>query len=522
TARVENIRTGFTNLESVGNKELIISHSAAGNGTIGTQGLFAYLNTSVGASAFTNSAIINTGSNADTILWAKVAVDGSNVYIIGTNSSSADTTKTGLKYTKSTDNGATWSPMIDMPGITVDSIYAIQADAYNIAARDNTVAVVVGDALTNGYLIKSTDGGATWTTTPFLRTGLQPWVNPFNFPTIAWDGTSFADSSTFLPCPDGTQTVHIQSDGTIGVLYNLYFGLRDTATTAGSYFPTYGATFNLCYWEEGMPASNFFPVDTFLDCNGDGEWSNGSTTNTFGTAAKGASYGGFGCSNYPQSALVPSTTAGSPDTMYVVYASQMDADTSASADTGPIGQVYRDIMVSVSFDGGANWNNRVNISNTPGVEEMFPSVARAVDGALHIIWQEDAEPGTVLQNGDDQGDPNKIKYLKVPTATIIQHAIDGDRTCWDASFVPAGLADEFGNPIFKVYPNPAENMVTIEGDLTGSTISVINAMGQAVATPVIAKSNGSATLNTEALSAGIYMANINKGGTISVVRFVKK
>jgi hypothetical protein len=524
TTRVEGFRTGFTNIEAVGSSEVVVSHTAIGNGTFGTQGLFTFKNAAIGNAAFASGAVINTGNNADTILWAKTAIDGSNMYIIGCNTNSSIAGKTGLKYSKSSDNGNTWSPLVDMPGITTDSIYSIGADAYNIAARNGKVAVVCGDALTNGYIIVSPDAGATWTVEPYLRTGLQTNVNPFNFPTIIVTGDPLIDTVAYRPCPDGTSAVSISSEGNVGVTYNLVFGRRDSATTAGSYFPAYSSVYNLCYWEQGMAFNNFFVVDSFVDCDGDGDWALGSATNTFGATAQGAAYGGFGASNYSQLATVDAAagvTTG--DTMFVVYASQMDADSSTTADTGPVGQTYRDIMVSVSFNGGASWNNRVNLSNTPGQEEMFPSIARNVDGNLHIIWQEDLEPGVVLTNGDIQGDANKIKYLKISTADVIAHAIDGDRTCWDNTFIPAGITevDANGNAIYKVYPNPAESQVTIEGNLNGASVQLINAMGQTVGAPVLA-AGGKLVLDTKTLPAGLYMATITANGAVSAVRFVKK
>jgi hypothetical protein len=520
-ARREAFRTGFANILENGGKEVIASHSAGGNGTANSHGLFTHTNASTGNNTFTLANTLNTGVVSDTILWAKTAESGTNIYMIGCNSNSTDSTKTGLKFTKSSNGGATWSPLVDMPGLPVDSIFRITADAYNIDARGTKVAVVVGDILTNGYIVVSNDNGATWSTQCFSRTGLFPGQNPFNYQTIPEDSIE----AQFVVSTDGTQTVHIKNDGTVGVMYTAYAGLRDSSSQAGSYFPSRLTNFSLVYWESSMPTDNIRSVDAYTSCDEDTVFTLGTSTNIYSATGKGASYAGLGTNNYPTM-----TETASGDTLFVIYAAQMDADTTsldgATGTSGINGQSFRDIMVACSFDKGLTWSKRVNLSNTPGYEEMFPSVAKnTADGNLHILWHEDAEPGTMLQNGDNFSnvDPVRVKYLKMPIADVVAHAVAGDLTCWNSGFIPASInTDVFGNPIFNVYPNPAENLVTVEGNIQGSKIVVMNTFGQVVNAPIVNQASDKAVINIADLPTGIYNATIFNGKATSVIRFVKK
>jgi len=59
------------------------------------------------------------------------------------------------------------------------------------------------------------------------------------------------------------------------------------------------------------------------------------------------------------------------DIVYVVYEGFVDDDFDPASQ-----RYFGDIYVSMSTDGGATWEDRVNITDTPGSDDLFPSIAR--------------------------------------------------------------------------------------------------------------------------------------------------
>ncbi|MEK7461802.1 MAG: hypothetical protein AAB586_01895, partial [Patescibacteria group bacterium] len=99
-----------------------------------------------------NIKIVDSAGNVGS--HSSIAVSGSNVYI-----SYRDSTRTNLKFAKSTDGGATWSPanikIVDSAGnVGSHSSIAVSGSNVYISYRDST--------RTNLKFAKSTDGGATW------------------------------------------------------------------------------------------------------------------------------------------------------------------------------------------------------------------------------------------------------------------------------------------------------------------------------------------------------------------------
>lgn len=77
--------------------------------------------------------------------------------------------------------------------------------------------------------------------------------------------------------------------------------------------------------------------------------------------------------------------------------------------------------------------------------------------------------------------------------------------------------NDFNEATFKVYPNPATSLITIEGTFEIATVVVYNLLGQEVLTTT------SEILNIENLTRGIYLVNIiDIEGNKSTTRFIKK
>lgn len=85
--------------------------------------------------------------------------------------------------------------------------------------------------------------------------------------------------------------------------------------------------------------------------------------------------------------------------------------------------------------------------------------------------------------------------------------------------VAAGVNDAVFSG-FKAYPNPVNNILTVENALAIEKVEVYNVTGQLVLTQAVKSTN--AQINTEKLAAGAYLLNVYAGGIRKNVRFVKQ
>ena len=83
----------------------------------------------------------------------------------------------------------------------------------------------------------------------------------------------------------------------------------------------------------------------------------------------------------------------------------------------------------------------------------------------------------------------------------------------------AGIED-FTSRRFVMYPNPASNVLTIQGGATIESIQIINMLGQKVLTDV--PNAASAEINVSGLQNGVYVVNTTIGGILSSQRFIKE
>jgi hypothetical protein len=513
--RVESQRTGFCSLIPSGAGEQIFNHNAT------SRSVYQYKNTAIGSSAFTLGSTLQTPTLTDTVIWPKVATSGNNIYVIGSLSNDPSGTSTGLYFSKSSDGGLTWPiNTVPMPGLTKSHLFNSSADAYNIDANGPNVSVVVGRIPDNMFCIRSTDFGVTWVLDTIIDNGHSWNINPLL-------ASTEHDGDTIRAGSDGSAGIIITDDGTTHVLFNEQFWSLDSADAAANVANPANATYSyyilrsgrsLVHWTPGIAPNFAIAVDSAHDCDGDGAFTFGQNhfPNTANTT-KNARYGAYGLTNQPQMAPMGN------DTIFAVYSAVIDGDTT-SPDFGQLsGQNFRDIMVkimTINSNGNITWSQRVNISNSPQIEDHFPTVAKVVDDKLHIVWQSDNEPGCVLTNGDDQDAGNNIIYWAVPVSYLFTHAADGDAVCQNATLGPDGIfsVDKNGKALFTLSPNPANSTLFVNGNIFNNTIEVYNTTGQLLNVPVISKNNTTAVLDVMQLPAGVYIVKAGNGSQ----RFVKE
>ena len=83
---------------------------------------------------------------------------------------------------------------------------------------------------------------------------------------------------------------------------------------------------------------------------------------------------------------------------------------------------------------------------------------------------------------------------------------------------PNGINDNVQEPIIRVYPNPANEILMIDGRFNGRTAdaSMYDASGRKVSETVL--SNGANQISVNAFSPGIYTLKINDGAVVKIIR----
>ncbi|MGA9115280.1 MAG: hypothetical protein WB626_00730, partial [Bacteroidota bacterium] len=106
--------------------------------------------------------------------------------------------------------------------------------------------------------------------------------------------------------------------------------------------------------------------------------------------------------------------------------------------TDPVsGQYYHELGVVKSTDGGLTWSPPANITNTPYLDERYPSVSTYNEsGYLNIVWQECSNSGSYIP-GDDEVGKNLARqvFLKASLASLF---LDNDITTLSVTAPPGG------------------------------------------------------------------------------------
>jgi len=79
---------------------------------------------------------------------------------------------------------------------------------------------------------------------------------------------------------------------------------------------------------------------------------------------------------------------------------------------------------------------------------------------------------------------------------------------------------ELSNTKFSVYPNPTTENILVNGVIKGSTLEVVNALGQVVYSEVV--SNTKTNVNVANYNNGLYMVRITNNGEVITNTFVKQ
>jgi hypothetical protein len=520
TLREELVRTGFTNIVVTPVSELLIAHNAvAGTGDF-NQIAVSYRAGKGSGTWSTTYPWGNTGHDT----WPKACAAGSsgsnnNVYVVFQGSGAPSNTASPayivegqqgpIYFARSTDGGLTWEPkrVIDL----IDSNYyaGFGGDCYSIDAKGDTVAITFGDTYTDVGLLKSTDGGVTWT-----KKIIQKHPIPF-----------------YLTCNCGTYYIPNAMDTTVDTVYSnggdskvlidnaglchvwfSEFNYHDADSTDNLYNPHDG-TDGIDYWNENMPedvggtrsyvtiasAQDFnsndqidAPVDTFTNCSNRNPWGD---------------YGG-GISQMPSAGIDANGR------IYLTYQTVVEAP---AGDTTFFHALHRHpfmMTLNPPYD-PATWSYPYDIipSSAQGgsgetQEGVFACTGRRVDNDFaYVLYQRDDAPGHALAA---DGTCDKLKNASNSSDMILARM--------DVSTVNIQTANQNDLFVSQNYPNPSTGLTVINLGLKKSSkvnIEVNDMIGKVVykdSKGLMSSGNHTIELNTSGWETGVYTYTVSAEG----------
>lgn len=505
TSRIEAARVGWGNvIQTRTGKEVILGHNTTAN----------LLNLATrpakGTGSWTESTSAVPSATTGGNFWPRLANSGDTIYAISVTQQTASASSPGaifggldgaICFSRSKDGGATWDITNTIPtGLDASKYIGHGGDAYAIAAKGSTVVIVAGDMGKDVTLSKSTDAGATWTSTTVMRFPITKW-NPA---TTSSDINSDAIADTVLT-NDGTFAIGLDNTNKAYVFYGNMRVLQVTPSASGfSYFP---GTDGLQMWHETMAANTTtggVTVATMQDLYQAGKiWLPTPASST------DRPYGTYG------NALTsfPSVAFDASNVMYLSYSSIVDSMVSVGNALKSVRHVY----VTKSSNGGSTWTTPCDVTSkfvgavdNSGYEGVYASMAKNVNGYVHLVYQRDLfagygvpPPTGTNPDAENVDQVNDIVYLKIPVADI--------GSC--ASLAIGVKEENVAESSLIFYPNPASHTGTIELELTKNSklnVSIINSVGQTVFNKSIDGVIGSnkVDVNLDNLSNGLYFYQV--------------
>lgn len=487
TVRVENIRTGFTNVGwTTTNQEFVVTHEASN--------IHVASRTVKGVGAWTD------GNLGYPDVWSRMVVGGTagnSIHVISQTKGTANPMwhgqDGGISYTRSQDGGMTWDKVRSMiPPLDSSNYRDFGGDAYAMDIRGNTIAVVAGGFEQDVVLAKSTDNGNTWT-----KTVVKMFPIPmFDESTMLSDVTGDGVADT-IETNDASVEVLLDNAGNAHVWYGNMRMLNDDMTDGGvSYFP---GTDGLFYWNEGMGATAPVMIAASEDIDGD-------------MILNVTDWGTYQVSLTSH----PSAGIAADGKIYLSYAGIYEGDADGG---GPgVGKSYRHTYVMRSDDGGINWCDPIDVTDPGGVvgliEGVYGAMAPRVDTHVHLLVQQDGSVGhgvSTTTSPDPQSGMADLIYTKIPVA---------DLACG------VGINESSQTIVTELFPNPASNSATLvitSTERNQASVKIYNSIGKLVSQSSNDLPNAGAhriNLNLEKFSKGIYFVNVNINGRTATQKLI--
>ncbi len=174
-------------------------------------------------------------------------------------------------------------------------------------------------------------------------------------------------------------------------------------------------------------------------------------------------------------------------------------------DTDSRGYHYSDLWYVASSNGGTTWGNPVRITNTPTVDERYPSVSKwNAAGQFNMVWTQKSKSGLYAFPGNADTVRTSQVFLRVSPIVINTTSVGESGT--PNSFK---LSQNYPNPF-----NPATKIDYTVGQAGPVGIRVYNMLGQEVVTVVnenLEAGTYQATFSGANLSSGVYVYKMTAG-----------
>ncbi len=495
TEKIEDTRCGWPAYAPLGeNGEIVVTHS--GNVDLG---LLFNKRAEKGTGDWTQFTF--QGPDGHDLLWPRMTtggVDHSVIHLLAitTPEGNGGTPYEGLDgavlYSRSSDGGATW----DIENLLFDElssdIYSSwDGDTYEIQAKGDVVAFLIGDSWRDLVLMKSTDGGET-----FEKTII--WDNLYK----DWSTGTITD--TFY-CADGAKSLTFDNNDMVHVAFGINRALSIDGT-AQSWFP---GVDGLGYWNENRPTfsdnkhsldpynhpdseleDNYSLIGWTQDYNGNGEieilWDNIALYY-------------IGISSQPQ------IHVDEQNKVFIGYSSVTE-----TFDDGV--QTFRHLWMRTSPDLGTTWGDFHHLTSDLihiFDENVFPSIASYSDDAVYLTWQTDDQPGLAVRGDEDPYGENSIRFMKIYKADVV--GVKETKNILSQTDVSQN------------FPNPFNENSTVIVNLSKKTdlsLEVINITGQKVYELKTRSGSIGAnvlTIDGSNLTSGVYFYTV-KAGDSSVTK----
>lgn len=508
-------RTGFPGAVRLGDgTEVIISHN-----TGQTPFKLWMAKKAPGATAWTEKAI--PGPTGIGMLWPNMAVGGANkdvLHVIGITTPTANVPGViyqGMNghplYFRSKDGGTTWDKAaVILPGIDKNQFSGIQANNYVIAADGDNVAVAVFSDWNDLFILKSTDGGDTWTKKMIFNfpDKLQNYTGK---PALEYDSLDLVYPSPVtganaINTTDGFGTMLVDASGEahLWVGRSIVVDANFTDTTT-SYYPTANG---IWYWKESFGEANVQLIGGAFDYDG-----NDAINVTSTNFSEFPFYGNNCLSSFPTASLA------SNGDIFLVYSAineQYAFD----------GAYYHTLYAMRSTNGGASWGDVVELTTKDYVDEgliglvesVWPSMPPVTGDKLQILYQQDFTPGCNIWGASHAIGENYMNWIEVDTSVLPRSPLVGISE-------PKGLDPAFA---LKISPNPVTSMAQLSATLRGAgpaRVEVFDLYGKRVQELLFPVGNGAGrqhlSLPVQNLQNGTYFVRVSEGTRFSFEKFVK-
>ena len=493
TARVENTRTGWPNIDDWGAGEIGVAHN-------GSAGLEIIQREAKGTGAWTQTNFLGPAGIENDLTWPRIITSGENneyIHMIANSYVEYNGQTTALLYSRSSDGGATWDPQnIILEGTGVDDYIEIGADDYMMAARGNTICIMMGSAWYDLFYLRSDDNGETWEKNLI-------WQHPY--PYFDWNVT-IAD--TFF-CVDNSAHMTIDYDGHVHVVFGMNRVMHLEV----------GTTYNLFPYVDGIGYWN----DMMEPFNADGDNLN---------ALAGPQYG------YSDSEMIE-------DVNYIGYMQDVDGDGEITLNSdilyyrqiGPSTQPsitvdefgYKYVLFSSTTETyeydvynykhiwargydvvNGTWGEFIDVtSDIVHIfdESCYPLLASNTDGNIHYIYQADITPGIALDD-DHAYQENRWTYGMLPKPELTpSHTGVSEKEIIDNSHVSQNFPNPFsGVSTVKVNLQEAADLSLVVTNLTGQKVMEMSK-------GFVPAQNHTFSIDASSLQSGIYFYTVTAGNS---------